>query len=355
MAKPIVQIADLNLQLGAFQLRDFQLDVFAGEYLVILGPTGAGKTVLLDCILGIHRPTKGSIYLDGKDVTKWLPEDRNVGYVPQDYALFPTMTVEENVGYGPYVRRWPEEKRKARVDELITLLGIEKIRHRLPTALSGGEKQRVAVGRALAVHPAILLLDEPLSALDEIRRSELAREFRAIQKKVGATFLHICHNLDEATEVADRLAIIRNGQVIQIGTVEEVLRKPQSPFVAQFTGCANVFFVKPHIDGCQLSDGMVLRLEEKLERETHVAIRPELLQWLDESPTEHTNCACVIKGEVTHKIERVSSHYFEIQPKDSELQWKISIARQARENTPTIGENLSFAIPQEAIHLMASD
>ena len=355
MAEPIVQISDLNLQLGDFRLRDFELEVFAGEYLVILGPTGAGKTVLLDCILGIHRPRKGTICLDGKDVTKWLPEDRNVGYVPQDYALFPTMTVEENVGYGPYVRHWPEEKRKARVDELITLLGIEKIRHRLPTALSGGEKQRVAVGRALAVHPAILLLDEPLSALDEIRRSELAREFRAIQKKVGATFLHICHNLDEATEVADRLAIVRNGQVIQIGTVEEVLRKPQSPFVAQFTGCANVFHVSPHKEGYQLDDGMVLQLEERLEQDAHVAIRPELLQWLEDDSKAQEQWACVVKGEVTHKIERVSSHYFEVQPYDSELQWKISIARQARENSPTIGESLTFAIPQEAIHLMERD
>ncbi len=347
----VVEIENLTLRLGAFSMRQLNLQVFEGEYLVILGPTGAGKTVLLDCILGIHRPAGGFIRLRGVDVTNWLPEERNVGYVPQDYALFPTMTVEENVGFGPSVRKWSREKKRERVKELLQLLGIEHLRHRLPTALSGGEKQRVAVGRALAVDPAILLLDEPLSALDESRRSELAREFRSIQEKVGATFLHICHNLDEATEVADRVAIVDDGHVIQLGSVEEILRRPVSPFVANFTGCSNVFSVEPHEEGCQLEDGNVLAIEQKLTEAAIVAIRPELLL-LEPTDKQKKECVLTLSGRIIHRIDRVSSHFFDVKMKDSNLSWRISIARRVEEAPPSVGDQITIGIPQKAVHLM---
>ena len=183
----MIEIIDLSIELGRFALHHVDLSIRDGEYLVLLGPTGSGKTVLVECIAGIHRKHGGRILVDGRDVTGLYPEERHIGYVPQDYALFPNLTVRENVAYGLRARRLPEVEIVARVNSMLKMLGLPAGRA-FPTTLSGGEKQRTALGRALVTNPRILLLDEPLSAIDEVMRSELATELSRIQRAVNGTF-----------------------------------------------------------------------------------------------------------------------------------------------------------------------
>jgi ABC-type Fe3+/spermidine/putrescine transport system ATPase subunit len=258
--------------------------------MVLLGPTGAGKTVLVECLVGIHRPRAGRILIDGRDVTALYPEERNVGYVPQDYALFPNMTVAENLAYGLKARRRPKAEIVETVGAMMDLLDIAHLRHRLPLHLSGGEKQRCALGRALVTKPRILLLDEPLAALDENLRCELAGEIRRIQRKLGGTFLHVCHSLEETADVADRVALLHEGHLVQVGTIEQLLSRPENLFVAQFTRARNFLdgFAKRTGSGCEISiaDGLTLKSDDdSVEGAVTVAIRPEDIEILrDENP-----------------------------------------------------------------------
>jgi len=235
----VIQIEKLSIDLGEFHLRQIDLSIHDGEYMVLLGPTGVGKSVLVECIVGIYSPKAGRILIDGEDVTRLYPEERNVGYVPQDYALFPNMTVARNLAYGLKARKRPSAEIKDKVDAMMDLLSIAHLDYRLPLNLSGGEKQRVALGRALITEPRVLLLDEPLAALDENLRSELAAELRRIHRTLRGTFLHVCHSFDEAADVANRVAIMNDGRIVQVGTIDEVLARPSSLFVAQFTRTRN--------------------------------------------------------------------------------------------------------------------
>ena len=236
----MIEIKNLYGALGEFHLRDINLKVNKGEYLAILGPTGAGKTVLVEYVVGIYKPNKGSILIDGEDITSLYTEERNIGYVPQDYALFPNLTVERNISYGLEARNMRPENVSSIISEIISQLKIDYIRHRMPLNLSGGEKQRVALGRAMATEPRVLLLDEPLSALDENLRTELARELRRMQRDVNGTFIHVCHNFEEASDAADQIAIMNDGRIIQTGTLKEIMDKPKNEFVARFVKSQNV-------------------------------------------------------------------------------------------------------------------
>jgi ABC-type Fe3+/spermidine/putrescine transport system ATPase subunit len=235
----MIRIEHLNIRLGEFNLRDIDLQIDEGEYFVLLGPTGAGKSVLLECIAGIYRQDSGAVFINGRDVTRLYPEERNVGYVPQDYALFPNMTVQRNLEYGLKVRKMAAPDIRAKAAAMMDQLGIGHLENRLPLNLSGGEKQRVALGRALITRPGILLLDEPLSALDENLRAQLAEELAKIQRNSNRTFLHVCHSFDEASMVADRIAVMRQGVIEQAGTIRELLAKPSSRFIAEFTRMRN--------------------------------------------------------------------------------------------------------------------
>lgn len=235
-----VEVRGVSLRLGEFAVRDVSLDVAAGEYFVLLGPTGAGKTVLLECIAGLHRPAQGDIFIAGRQVTDVPPERRGIGYLPQDYALFPHLNVRDNIAFGMKLRRWPAHDISRRVAELAEMLHITHLLHRSPLRLSGGERQRVALARALAISPRVLLLDEPLSALDEQTREGLCLELRRLQRELGTTTIHVSHNFEETLMVADRIGILHQGQVQQVGTPEEVFRHPASEFVARFVRCDNL-------------------------------------------------------------------------------------------------------------------
>jgi ABC-type sugar transport system ATPase subunit len=201
------------LQVGSFALRGVSFTVGDGDYAVLMGKTGSGKTTLLEAICGLNAVRGGRILLRGQDVTNLPPADRKVGYVPQDLALFPTLTVREHLGFALEVRKENRTTLERRVGELADLLGLRPLLDRLPAGLSGGESQRVALGRALAFHPPVLLLDEPLSALDEEMRGEMMTLLRTMQKQTGVTTLHVTHNVSEAKHLADRFFRLKDGRV----------------------------------------------------------------------------------------------------------------------------------------------
>ncbi|MFB3880343.1 MAG: ATP-binding cassette domain-containing protein [Armatimonadota bacterium] len=259
-------------------MRDATLDIAEGEYFVLLGPTGAGKTVLLECIAGLHRPDRGDIYVEGARVNDTAPERRGLGYLPQDYALFPHLTVARNIGFGLRIRRRPAGEINSTVARLADLLGITHLLTRGPGHLSGGERQRVALARALAIQPRVLLLDEPLSALDEQTRENLCVELRRVHEQLRTTTLHVSHNFEETLAVADRIGIIHQGRIQQVGTPEDVFRRPASEFVARFVRSENVLRGTAHRTPAGLAisaDGQQFEAAAGPEGDVFVTIRPE--------------------------------------------------------------------------------
>ncbi len=248
----VVHVGDFGLQLDS-------LELVPGEYLVILGPNGAGKTVLLETIAGLHPVNAGRVEFlaagqnvaghDGnkaegpafwQDVTAWPPEERRLGFVYQDYLLFPHLSVGANIGFG-LKGGVPAAHRSGRVQEVAALTGVEGLLERRVSGLSGGEQQKVALARALAIRPRLLLLDEPLAALDRSARREMASEVKRLCGRLGVTVLHVTHNLEEAVSLGDRVAVLAGGRLLQAGVPEEVLRAPASRRVAELVGCENLF------------------------------------------------------------------------------------------------------------------
>ncbi len=278
MAQPVVQVRGVSLRLGDFAVHDAEMDIQEREYFVLLGPTGAGKTVLLECIAGLHRPATGDVYVAGQRVNDTAPEMRGLGYLPQDYALFPHLTVAQNIAFGMRIRRKPREQIDRKVAQLADLLGITHLLRRSPVRLSGGEKQRSALARALAIEPKVLLLDEPLSALDEQTREALCVELRRVHEELGTTTLHVSHNFEETMAVADKIGIIHEGRIRQVGTPEEVFRRPNSEFVARFVRTENIIrgTARAHGAGLLVRCGSVeFEAESGPEGDVFLTVRPE--------------------------------------------------------------------------------
>ena len=216
------------------------LAIAPGEFFTLLGPSGSGKTTTLRLIAGFERPDAGRILLKGEDVTSRPPYDRDVNTVFQDYALFPHMTVEQNVGYGLMIKKVRKAERKQRVGEALEMVQLQRHGDRRPSQLSGGQRQRVALARAIVNRPQVLLLDEPLGALDLKLRHEMQIELKRIQREVGITFVYVTHDQEEALTMSDRLAVFRDGQIEQVGTPAAVYEHPETEFVAGFVGVSNV-------------------------------------------------------------------------------------------------------------------
>jgi ABC-type Fe3+/spermidine/putrescine transport system ATPase subunit len=239
---PSITMDGVKKSYGDIKAADgLDLEVLDGEYLCILGPTGSGKTTLLRLICGLTLPDSGGVRLDGKDITRWEPEDRGAVMLSQTYSLFPQMTVAENVLFGPTLRGMPESEQNHLLADMLDIVRLSSRADAFPRELSGGMMQRTALARALASGTEILLLDEPLRALDARLRINLRHELRSLAKGLGLTTIHVTHDQEEALVMADRIAVLRHGRIVQIGNPVEVFDNPVSPFVANFVGQSNFF------------------------------------------------------------------------------------------------------------------
>jgi putative spermidine/putrescine transport system ATP-binding protein len=240
-AVPAVRLERVEKRFGeVVAVAGIDLDVVDGEFFSMLGPSGSGKTTTLRMIAGFEAPTAGRVLLHGQDVTGRPPFERDVDTVFQDYALFPHMSVGDNVGYGLMIRKVPKPDRAARVADILRLIRLEGYERRKPSQLSGGQRQRVALARALVNRPRVLLLDEPLGALDLKLREEMQVELKAIQREVSITFIYVTHDQQEALTMSDRIAVFNNGRIEQVGTPADVYERPATPFVAGFVGTSNL-------------------------------------------------------------------------------------------------------------------
>ncbi len=225
---------------GEAVLDNISLEISKGEFITLLGSSGCGKTTTLRIIAGLEQPDAGSVWLDGREVTGLEPNQRDVNTVFQNYALFPHMNVAENIGYGLKLKKVPKNEIRKKVSQMLELVQLEGYEKRKPSELSGGQKQRVAIARALVNNPKVLLLDEPLGALDLQLRRAMQIELKHLQKKLGITFIYITHDQEEAINMSDRIAVMRDGRIEQIGTPDEIYNHPKTSYVATFVGNANI-------------------------------------------------------------------------------------------------------------------
>jgi molybdate/tungstate transport system ATP-binding protein len=271
----MIGIEDLSIRLLEFRLRNINLAVGENEFFMLMGPTGAGKTVLLEAIAGLIQADQGRIFVRGREVTGLPSEKREVGIVYQDQALFPHLSVRENIAYGLRFHHVGKEEGKKRLDRLAHLLGVHHLLSRLPVNLSGGEKQRVALARALIVQPHVLLLDEPLSAIDPGFREEIRSALKLVHQNSDTTFLMVTHDFGEALALADRGAVIHQGAIEQVGAIHDLFHRPATIAVAEFVGMKN-FFEASFQNGAAFIQGRLVLLDRQPDHHhRHAAIRPE--------------------------------------------------------------------------------
>ena len=285
MADVVLELHDITKKFGhTFAAQNLSLDIRRGEFFTFLGPSGSGKSTILRMVAGLEKPDSGRIILESRDVSQVPPWHRNLGMMFQQYAVFPHMTVAQNVEYGLKLRNLDDAKRRARVDRMLNLVGLMGIREKNVTLLSGGEQQRVALARALAPEPGMLLLDEPLSALDERIRRAMQSELKRVHVETGTTFLYVTHDQEEALTMSDRIAVFNQGRCVQCDSPEELYQRPVSTFVAGFFRGCNVISVitnpaktssaKVHIAGVEVP---VVSVPEGRASILHVAVRAENL------------------------------------------------------------------------------
>lgn len=280
-------------------LNEVSMTIPQGEFLTLLGPSGSGKTTFLMILAGFESPTRGDIVFGGKKITKALPEERGFGIVFQGYALFPHMTAEENIAFPLKIQKRSPQQIKARVAEMVELMGLTGHSHKRANGLSGGQQQRVALARALAYEPPVLLLDEPFSALDKNLREQMQEEMRRIHKELGTTFVFVTHDQSEALALSERIAIFSKGQLQQIGTPTEVYDKPQNQFVAEFLGDINIFDVARKNDIAQF-EGHALKLskDQLANPGQKLAIRPEYMSLDLKLDATRNSIPCVVVDQL---------------------------------------------------------
>ncbi|PLS21189.1 ABC transporter ATP-binding protein [Neptunicoccus cionae] len=280
MTQPLLTIRNVRKNFGSVKAIDgIDLDIHENEFFALLGASGSGKTTLLRMLAGFELPDDGEIILDGKDVSQVPPNHRPVNLMFQSYALFPNMSVARNIAYGLEMEKLPKAEIRSRVDEILEVIQLSHLANRKPDQLSGGQRQRVALARALVKRPRLLLLDEPLGALDKKLRGEMQLELKRIQNEFGITFIIVTHDQEEALVMADRVAILKDGRLLQSGTPQEIYEHPESRFAADFIGVMNFFPVTQENGVLRAQDGSTITANTPLESAARgvAAVRPERL------------------------------------------------------------------------------
>jgi molybdate/tungstate transport system ATP-binding protein len=348
-----LRIENLTVDLGQFKLENINLELEDGDFFALMGPTGAGKSVLLEALVGLVPQDSGEIHIDERRITHLAPEERGIGIVYQDYALFPHLSVLENIRYGLKFQTPKKAKLNSRVkaaaavDDLVSLLGLNHLLNRHPATLSGGEQQRVALARALVVKPDILLLDEPLSALDPNFRQELRVHLKNLHSASGATFLMVTHDFSEALSLAQHAAIMAQGKLEQTGTIEDIFRRPTTAVVADFVGMKNLF--KVEFSATKVYCGKVeFKVAQAFKTGSgYIAIRPEDLI-LSKIPLISSLQNCF-----TGRVAAIRSHgfFYEIDLQVENLTFTAVITNHAFfDLEPAIDGNFFLSFKATAVH-----
>jgi molybdate/tungstate transport system ATP-binding protein len=349
-----LRVEGLSLRLPDCALRDVRVEVARGECLCVMGPTGAGKTVLVEAIAGVRKPDSGRVWLDGQELTDLPPWARGIAFVPQDAALFPHLNVADNVAYGLVERRLSADLIGERVAQATDLVGVGHLLHRRPATLSGGESQRVALARALALQAGLLLLDEPFAAVDERNREALGAQVSALQRELGTAVVHVSHSFEEAMAAADRICVLDAGRVAQVATPTDLLRRPSCEFVATFTGARNIIPGDVRKTGSgrffQVGD---LRIPVPGEHEgpARLVIRPEDIRLLP--VTSHTLAPGLLPGHIA-RVTGCGS-LLRVDVCTDGVAWSVlAVQREAKavglELQP--GATVAVDLPRDAIHLI---
>jgi putative spermidine/putrescine transport system ATP-binding protein len=345
---------------GVVAVEDFNLDAVRGEFVSFLGPSGCGKTTTLRMIAGFEKPSPGTIVVDGTDITYRSPNQRNVGMVFQSYALFPNMSVAGNIGFGLKVRKRPKAAIDKRVGELLELIHLEGRGDRFPYQMSGGQQQRVALARALAIEPQVLLLDEPLSALDAKIRIVLRKEIRAIQRQLGITTVYVTHDQEEALSLSDRVVVMSDGRIEQIGTPSEIYNFPSTAFVASFVGTLNLVIahVVDAASGRLSLDGQEVRTSKVIsdagpDGQVTLAVRPEGIR-LGEGGGSNR-----LRGEVEDinflgSIVRIRMHLGDVVDGKEPTIIALDAFNEPHLQLPAVGEAVTVSFPPEACFVLGA-
>lgn len=328
----MIKLENVSKKLGDFKIENLDLEIIEDEYFVLLGPTGTGKTVILELIAGLEDVDQGSIFYKEKEITNFPSEKRNIGMVYQDHMLFPHLNVRENIAFGLKARNYQKNEIDQKIEEIVELFSIKDLLNRDVTTLSGGEKQRVNLARAIIFEPDILLFDEPLSALDPNTKDKMQKELKRTHQIYKTTTIHVTHDFTEAVNLADRIGIIKDGNIIQVGKPREIFNRPKNNFVAEFGGNKNIYSgVIENDNGCKtirINENTAFEILTEKKGEVSISIRPENII-VSKNPIK-SSARNVIKGKVIEIIDKLT--YIEL--------------------VIDIGVNISVYITNESLNLM---
>lgn len=348
----MIELKEVERRFGSFLLGKIDLCVNEGEYAFLLGPSGSGKTVLLETIAGIHRPDRGKILINGADITSVPIEKRDIGYSCQDPMLFPFLKVEGNIAFGLKVKKCKKSEIKRKVEEVAEMLGISKLLSRDVVSLSGGEKQRVSLARALVTDPQILLLDEPLSKLDAKMAYNLGRQLEKVHSELGITMIQVTHNQVEAQMLADLIGILNEGKILQVGTPGEIFYSPQNKFTADFVNMENIFEGKVKlVNGLAVfeTEDFELIIPHPIEKESiTIGIRPEDIEFVDGVNPSGNN----IPGGKVIDMHPSGSALYRVYVEVEESVFVVDVIRHSTKNIQ-VGSSVNLRLRPEAIRVIS--
>ncbi len=347
----MIRVENLSGRWGDFSLKNITLSLEPGEYRAIIGPCGAGKSLLLQCVAGLHPTHRGRIFVGDEEITRLLPERRTFGYVPQEPSVFPHMSVRANIAFGLRYHRVRGEEARERVEDAIDLLHLRPIADRTdPTSLSGGEAQKVVLARALAIHPRALLLDEPLGSLDYQSRIEVSEALTEISDELDITVLHITHDYHEAAKLADTVTVMRDGAVMQVGSVEDIFWRPANHFVAEFVGVDNIIPVRSSSNGTLEAEGLTLHASCPVPRgDLWATVRPRDIV-LGEAAAAMANSFPATVRQVVDE-----GFVLRIVLQSPGPQLVASLPKRAALVPPRVGEEITVGFSAESVHCFAGE